>query len=122
MTSLLGRTRKHDITFHQSGKISISKRIISLLQLHEGDVIDVMHHQGEYYLYVKRKETIAGANRVTIRKAKENHNHFRAYSTTLTSAMRKACGATGDARLCTGNLVALPNIGNVVPIITKYTL
>ena len=47
MKSILGNTRKADITFHDNGRINISARVSKLLELSHGDVIDIMDGQGE---------------------------------------------------------------------------
>ena len=52
MQSILGNTRKADITFYASGRIDISARVAKHLQLSRGDVLDIMIDQDEFYLYV----------------------------------------------------------------------
>ena len=53
MQSILGNTRKADITFYASGRIDISARVAKHLQLSRGDVLDIMIDQDEFYLYVR---------------------------------------------------------------------
>lgn len=60
MQSILGNTRKADITFHDNGRINISARVSKLLELSHGDVIDIMDGQGEIYLYVKHRVPVVG--------------------------------------------------------------
>lgn len=49
MQSILGNTRKADITFYASGRIDISARVAKHLQLSRGDVLDIMIDQDEFY-------------------------------------------------------------------------
>ena len=46
MKSILPNSRKHDISFHASGKIDISAHIAKKLSLAPGDVIDIAHGCG----------------------------------------------------------------------------
>ena len=48
MQSILGNTRKADITFYASGRIDISARVAKHLQLSRGDVLDIMIHQADF--------------------------------------------------------------------------
>ncbi len=50
--SILGNTRRADISFYSSGKIDITSRIANALGMVDGDVIDIMMWKGEFYLYV----------------------------------------------------------------------
>ena len=47
MKSILPNSRKHDISFHASGKIDISAHIARKLSLAPGDIIDIAHENGD---------------------------------------------------------------------------
>lgn len=122
MTSILGNTRRADITFHPRGNIDITARVSKLLGLAVGDVIDICIEAGEFYLYVKhRAESAAGRHEATLyptsRKVKRCNN-LRCHSRRLCKAMQEACNATGILRLPVGELVNLRGT-EALPIITR---
>lgn len=123
MTSILGNTRRADITFHPRGHIDITARVSKLLDLHCGDIIDIYIDGGEYYLFVKHKaNTVAGRHEATLyptsRKVKQCHN-LRCHSKRLCQAMLDACNYSGILRLPVGEPVDLRGT-TVLPIITRW--
>lgn len=54
MQRLLENTRRHDITFHRSGLIRITARVVRALQLRPGDSINIAVSNGEYLLFAVR--------------------------------------------------------------------
>ena len=125
MTSLLGNTRKSDVTFHNNGKIDISARITKQLTLHEGDVIDILLHEGEFMLYVKlRRDDKIGRHEAechSTKKGKAQGNNMRAYSARLTKILLDACRTNDVARLPAGEVVETP-YGRAVCLITNNPL
>lgn len=122
MTSILGNTRRADITFHPRGNIDITARVSKLLDLHCGDIIDIYIEGGEYYLYLKhRANTVAGRHEATLyptsRRVKYCHN-MRCHSMRLCRAMLDACSTTGILRLPVGDPVDLRGT-TALPIITR---
>ena len=86
--SLLPSSRRHDISFHASGRIDISARIARRLSLAPGDVIDIASdRRGEWYLYVKyRAGQCAGRYHATVWPVNKGHGgSFRTCSRALTS-------------------------------------
>ncbi len=58
MVSVLGeRTRKADIKVRRNGRIDISARVVRMLGIRPGDVVDLAVDDGEYYLYVRRRHS-----------------------------------------------------------------
>ena len=41
MESLLGNTRKHDLSFFRDGHIDITARVAKCINIEEGDIIDI---------------------------------------------------------------------------------
>ncbi len=122
MESILGNTRRPDVTFYGSGRIDITSRVAKLLLLHDGDVIDVGKQGGEFYLYVRmRSAGVVGKHEGRIFASKRNTRNFRAYSKRLCRAILDECGAQ-EARLPVGATVELPATGIAVPLITRYNL
>lgn len=123
MESLLGnRTRRADITFYRNGKIDITSRLTKMLELGEGDVIDIAFDSGEYYLYRMRKaENLVGRHEAQCHGTHKGRLHptrnMRAYSKKICSAILKASGATDKARVWAGELCTFDTIGKAVVII-----
>lgn len=123
MTSILGNTRRTDITFHQKGNIDITARVAKLLGLQIGDVIDIYIEGSEFYLYVKhRAGTVAGRHEATLyptsRRVKKCHN-FRCHSVRLCQAMMSACKTQEILRLPVGEPFNLRGT-TALPIITRF--
>jgi hypothetical protein len=125
MQSILGTTRKADITFHKGGRINISAHIAKQLDLDNGDVIDIMMERGEYYLYVKHRAPLAGRHEGMVLKSNRYGMHCVASSIKLCNAIMAECKCDKDAdrlKLPIGAAVELPNIGTAIPIITRLKL
>lgn len=100
MKSILPNSRKHDISFHASGKIDISAHVARSLSLAPGDVIDIVCGPGELYLCVKLR---AGnyASRHDGRVWATAHGKkgtFRTWSKAMTTAVLRRAGASGLLR------------------------
>lgn len=99
MNSILKNSRKHDISFHPSGKIDISAHIARKLSLAPGDVIDIAQESGEWYLYVKlRSGTYAGRHDGRVWATAYGKGTFRTCSKAITTAVLSAAGAVGRLR------------------------
>ena len=103
MTSLQNSksSRRPDISFYQDGRIDITARVVKLLNLQPGDVIDIAEAGGEYLLYVRLQ-----AGQVSGRHFGQVHTthatkrsryslNFRAYNLQLCRALRDKCSGTG---------------------------
>lgn len=122
MQSILGNTRKADITFHASGRICISARVSKLLGLTHGDVIDIMESSVEIYLYVKHRAPVVGRHEGMVFRSNKNGNHCVASSSRICAFVLRQCGNIDKARLCCGAPITLSHYGTALPIIIKYTL
>ena len=113
MTSLLGRSRKPDLTVHRHGKIDITARTAKTLGLRKGDVVDIVEDGGEYYLTVRhRAEDTVGRHEGVVSPTNPRclrHHNFRCYSRKLAKAVMEICGADGrdSLRLMTGEEVEI---------------
>lgn len=122
MESIIGNSRRPDVTFYVNGRIDITSRVARILQLNEGDVIDIGLQQGEYYLYVKnRANTLVGKHEAQCSASKKKSMNFRAYSKKLSSAVL-AFSKSDKARIPIGEVVELPNIGWAVSLIIRNNL
>lgn len=122
MKSILGNTRKADITFHASGRICISARVSKLLGLAHGDVIDIMETDYEHYLYVKHRAPIIGRHEGMVFRSNRNGSHCIASSIKLSRYILQRCDTGNKVRLCCGDPIELRNFGTALPIIIKYIL
>ncbi len=121
MQSILGNSRKADITFYSSGRIDITSHVAKLLHLQPGDVLDIMSDTGELYLYV-RFRSACGRHKACVFPSNRHGKHFRASSKALCSAVFAASEATDKARLCVGDPVESSFHGTMLPLITKLLL
>lgn len=89
MTSILGNTRKPDVSFYRNGRIDITARVVKALGIEKGDVIDVAMDGDEYLLYVAHKgKDVAGAHEARCYPSNVRNTHnYRCHSKRLCEAM-----------------------------------
>lgn len=122
MLGIICNTRKPDVSFYHNGKIDICARVVKLLDLHNGDVIDVATDGIEYYLFCRiRSKDAVGKHEATCRPTKNigKCNNLRAYSHKLCKAMLKASNAEYYAKMPAGDVVVIEDGIKAVPLITK---
>ncbi len=120
--SLLGNTRRADISFHSSGKIDITSRIVKALGIESGDVIDIMAGNGEYYLYVASHASEAcGRHEARCYPTKSGSRYFRSYCRRLCSAILKEIGVVTQASFPAGDVLEV-NGRKVIPIVTRNNI
>ncbi len=123
MQSILGNTRKTDITFRSDGRIDISAHVSKVLALQRGDVIDLLDGDGELYMYVKFHAPTVGRHEATCFPTHPNSRHFRAWSKRLCRAMIHASGSRlSKVELSVGTTVELAGVGTALPIIYRNVL
>lgn len=107
MQSLLGNSRKPDITFYRFGRIDITSRLSKRLGIEAGDVIDILYDGMEFYVYVKEKgRALVGKHEgqcwpTSPRCTRYCHN-FRAYSRRLCERIISVAGTGSKARILAG--------------------
>lgn len=123
MNCTLENTRRPDITFHAGGRIDITARVAKALSLHPGDVIDIAHDDGEYYLYVKHRNAV-GRHEAQCAPTYKGRtcNNLRAHSRRLCQAVLKVNGNYLTARLPVGEPVQHQGLGTALPIIIKRNI
>ena len=110
MKSILPNSRKHDISFHASGRIDISASIARKLSLVPGDVIGISENGGELYLYVKlRAGAYAGRHAGMVWPTTNGKGTFRACSRAITNAVLAKAGTTVRLRCPCGNEIEHDN-------------
>jgi len=118
MVSLLGNSRRPDISFYRDGHINITARVAKQLQLQAGDVIDIAYHLGEYYLYVRAKgEQLIGKHKAQCYPTKQGSHNFRCHSSKLCQSIMQISGATDAAKLPTGQYVVRNGCPAVILIV-----
>lgn len=121
MQSILKSNRRPDISFSQTGQISLSAHVTKALDLHPGDAIDIQTDGFEYYLYVRSRATPGTRYEAQCFPSNKKGRHFRAYSRRLCRAMLAACNCVGKVELATGEVVI--NGGTrYITIITRLIL
>lgn len=111
MNSILPNSRRHDLSFHASGKIDISAHIARSLSLAPGDVIDIAQESGEWYLYVKlRAGSCTGRHDGRVwATARHGKGTFRTWSKPIANAVLAAAGASGCLRCPCGSEIMRDN-------------
>ncbi len=110
MKSISINTRRHDITFHASGKIDISARIVRRLNLAPGDVIDIAAEGRELYLYVRlRAGKYAGRHSGSVWATAQGKGTFRTCSKTLAAYVLQKAGKMRKLRCPCGDEITLQN-------------
>lgn len=128
MQSILGETsRRPDISFYASGRIDITAHVARILELREGDVIDiVIDNNGEYLLFVRQRAgDFPGRFEAQVHatsKSSKRCRNFRCHSVRLCKAMLQASGCSFVARLPVGVASPVPQLGMTVMLITHHPL
>lgn len=130
MTSLLGNTRKADVSFYRNGRIDITARVVKALGIEKGDVIDVVTDCDEYLLYVVHKgKDVSGAHEAqcypsNIRRTHNYRCHSKRLCEAIMAAVRTPLRRTEETvRLAAGEAYESKWLGKVViPLITRMTL
>lgn len=125
MESLIGNTRKPDLTFFRNGQINITARIAKCLSLSEGDIVDILKSDRELYFYVKsRNGDIVGqhSGRCRSTRPKKGYRNFRVNCKRLTDAIFRECNGRDVVQLAAGDLIEIDHIGKALPLITRINL
>lgn len=119
MISILSHTRRHDISLYPSGRIDISARVVRLLQLASGDVIDFALDDKEMFLYVRhRAGTYSGRHRAVIYATSNHRGTMRCWCKALTNALN----ITQTLRCPCGDIITDTAGRQLLPIITKLNI
>lgn len=88
MRTILNTARRHDITFHSSGRIDIGARLARTLDLHPGDTIDIVTDD-PVLIYVRHRHATgsAGSYQAKVYPTKSRSHNYRCYCKTITSYM-----------------------------------
>lgn len=119
MESIIGCSRRPDITFYADGRIDITARIVRQLSLGEGDCIDVGKLRDDYFLYVRRRfdPTVNFGYEATVRTTKRRSHNFRAYSVRMCRAVLKIYKAERKVSPQLGQPLCHDNYGVIIPLI-----
>lgn len=109
MKSLLGIVRRSDVIFRDNGRFDLTARVVRLLDISPGDVVDVLSDGCEYYLYVSCHVEGASYSRFEAQVFPSKPNggglHFRGSSSRLCRAILSVCNAVGKAALPCGEVI-----------------
>ncbi len=86
--SILGHTRRPDITFSRQGKVELSARLSRLLNLMPHDVVDILQDDrtGDCYVYCKHRSN-GTRHDAQVFPTNRYGNHFRLHSKKLCRAV-----------------------------------
>ena len=94
-----------------------------ILNIEDGDVVDIGHQDREYYLFVRhRKENTLGRHEGKCFASKKGGRNLRIYSRRICDAIFAECHAQQKVQLAIGEPVEIAHIGIVVPLITRHNL
>lgn len=121
---MTGKTRKADVKFcRRRWIIEISSRVTKLMQLKDGDVIDVIFDGYEYVLVkLHDGDNLTGAHRCTLRALKQNGNHLRTSCKKLVINMLDAANAKNVLSVGCGEMRGMYGYGKVLPLIVRNNL
>ncbi len=124
MQNLLSHNRRPDLTFHKSGRIDISARVVGILNLRPGDVVSIARENDGFFLFiVARCDETAPHFSYSGRcfSANKASSSLRTQSRILCGEMLRASRRNKVAKLPVGDLVTTP-VGMALPIITQNAL
>ena len=120
--TILGNTRRPDISFSSNGRIEISSHIVKSLDMRKGDIIDIMTGGEEYYLYIScRAPDVFGRHEAQCYPTQKGSRHFRAYCRRLCSAILTASPGSTTVCFAAGEVTEI-NGHKAIPIITRKNL
>lgn len=118
MKSLLGISRRPDISFYRNGRIDITARVARKLNIQSGDVLDIVFDGIEYYLYIRQKGTfVVGRHEAQCFPTKQGSHNFRAHSVRLCQEVMRLSGEYDVARLPIGEYELRDGIPSVTLIV-----
>lgn len=108
MESIVGNTRRPDVSFYTGGRIDITARVAKMLSLDKGDVIDIISDGYEYYLYVRFKNNdVVGQYEAKCWPTKKGSHNYRASSARLCRKVMSLSGACTAAHLPVGETTTI---------------
>lgn len=126
MKSLLGIVRRSDVIFRDNGHFDLTARVVRLLNISPGDVVDVLSDGCEYYLYVAFHSENTSCGRFEAQvfptKRKGGGLHFRGSSSRLCRAMLSFCNAQKKAALPCGEIIVDSQGRRLLPVIVRLNL
>lgn len=123
MVTVLGNSRRPDVTFRSNGLIEITARVVRILGITQGAVIDIVADDDGYlYLYVMHHaDRVIGRHQAQCYRSNRGGNNMRCHSVKLCRAVLDKCGTGTVARLPLGEPQDLQGY-MAMPIITGHNL
>ena len=123
MENIIERTRRKDITFYKSGRIDITARVARILNLKQGDSINISKDEnGEFLLFAQHNQF--GRHCAKVYKTCCKGLNFRANSKKLYWSLVSICEVKTTAEKVSFFCGEQTNINNItyLPIITKLPI
>lgn len=116
-SKIILRSRRPDITFSRSGKISLTSRIVKSLQLRPGDAINITLDNGEFLLYAIHNPV--GKLIAQCWPSQKGSRHFCANSVALSRAILDHAGVSSSKAAFYAGYPFSFEDSTFIPIITK---
>lgn len=120
MCNLISSQPRADVKFSSNGRIDITAKVTSILSLKPGDAINIWEEDGEYYLYVKKRNA-DGKFMAICKENKKGSKYIRVWCKPLAEAVIKITGGD-EAHLMVGEPAWIENLGKALPLITRNNL
>lgn len=118
---VISATRRSDITFHRDGRIDITAHVAKILDMHDGDVINIAEvgdRFTEHFLYVARRaQETCGRHAATCRPVKNGGNYLRTYCRSLARYALRRAGEAATLSLRVGDAQHVDGLGTALPLI-----
>lgn len=122
MEHLIKNSRRHDITISTSGIMSLSARLVRMLDIQDGDTINVGCDKDNYYIYVAYRRQEAVRCKAKCYSLNKSGRCMRCCSKELAMGIiNKVAKGQRTVKLPIGNAMLL-NGRVAVPLITKLLL
>ena len=119
--NIIPTTRRGDVTFHADGRIDLTAHVTKSLDLHDGDVINIIESGEvfpEHYLYRARDATeTIGRHACVCHSAKPGVNYLRVFNRSMARYVLHLCQCPDQVSLRVGDLTELQGHLKALPII-----
>ncbi len=124
--SIIPMTRRGDVTFHADGRIDLTAHVVKALDLHPGDVINIIKSDDEHpehYLYRSRMAAeTTGRHTCVCHPANKGGNYLRVFNKQMAHYILGICDSCNRISLRVGGLTELTGRGRALPIIITASL
>lgn len=122
-THIIPTTRRGDVTFHADGRIDLTAHVTKSLDLHVGDVINIIKTGGDYpehLLYrARRASDTIGRHACVCHATRERGRYLRVFNKRMAQYFLGICQCDKQVSLRTGGLAPLTGHNKAITLIVK---